>query len=316
MVGMVSIIVPIFNSELYLKKCIDSILDQKYSNLELILVNDGSQDGSLEICNYYKNIDRRVKVIDKVNEGVAAARNDGLDVATGKYIGFVDSDDVVCDDLYEKLVILLNNSAADCAALSSYKVNEKKGRIFENGQVITSTQALNCLLELKFPTSLWAYLYKSELISDIRLNRDIHFFEDFDFNARVLMKSDFIAVSTENLYFYRQNSTSINAQGVNVKRLTCMDIPDLVYGYLIMSNKKELIKKVKYLDSYFIISALAPLKLPFSENEIKYSKAIVFQARKVFPGLIFSNYVPLKFKIYVFLVSLNINIALRIRDSL
>ena len=90
---IVSIIVPIYNTEKYLRKCVDSILKQTYENLEVILVNDGSPDNSLEICREYERLDSRVKVINKKNGGLSSARNAGLEICTGKYITFVDSDD-------------------------------------------------------------------------------------------------------------------------------------------------------------------------------------------------------------------------------
>src|SRR5699024_165398 len=99
-----SIIVPIYNSEKRLGRCLNSIINQSYKNIEIILVNDGSTDTSLEICNEFKKKDSRVKVINKENEGVALARNDGLLVATGDYIAFVDSDDYLDLTMYENLL--------------------------------------------------------------------------------------------------------------------------------------------------------------------------------------------------------------------
>lgn len=99
----ISIIVPIYNVEKYLPKCIESILSQTFTNFELILVNDGSKDRSGIICDEYASKDNRIKVIHKENGGVSSARNSGVDLASGKYIGFVDPDDYIKKDMYERL---------------------------------------------------------------------------------------------------------------------------------------------------------------------------------------------------------------------
>lgn len=312
----VSVIVPIYNSESYLDECIVSILNQTYTDLEVILINDGSTDSSLDICKYYKSNDSRIVIIDKKNEGVASARNAGLNLATGKYVAFVDSDDVILNNLYEKLVGMLNDSTSDCAVLSKYIVNKKNEVILNNGQIIDSDHALEMLLFLKFPTSLWAYLYKKDLLLDIRLNENIHFFEDLDFNFRAIFKSKLISICTEDLYLYRQHSASINHQGVNAKRLTCLDIPNAISEYLYKFNEFSLMKKVRYLDAYFILTSLLPLTFPLSKEEGQYAKFVVVHARNTLPSLIFSKSVPIKFKVFVALVSLNVNLALRIRDSI
>ena len=101
--AIISVIIPIYNVELYLNKCIESVLNQTYTNLEVILVNDGSTDRSGEICDSYCKIDKRVKVIHQKNGGPALARNRGLRIAKGEYIGFIDSDDYMAEDKYEAL---------------------------------------------------------------------------------------------------------------------------------------------------------------------------------------------------------------------
>lgn len=312
----VSVIVPIYNSELYLGECIVSILNQTYTDLEIILINDGSTDNSLDICKYYKNKDSRIIIIDKKNEGVASARNTGLNLATGMYVAFVDSDDVILHNLYETLVGMLHDSDSDCAVLSKYIVNKKDETILINGQLIASYEALEMLFFLRFPTSLWAYLYKKELLIDISLNENIHFFEDFDFNFRVIFKSKFISICTEKLYYYRQHSGSINHQGVHVKRLSCLDIPKLISDYLYKCDQHYLIKKVSYLDAYFIFTALSPLKFPLNKENVEYTKLIINHARNTLLSIIFSKSVPVKFKVFVSLVALNVNLALLVRDLL
>ena len=116
----ISVVVPVYNVEKYLRKCIDSIINQTYKNLEIILVDDGSPDKCGEICDEYAKKDNRVKVIHKKNAGVSSARNDGIDNATGEYIIFVDSDDWLEDNAIEIMVDKLNEYDYDCVFCNFY----------------------------------------------------------------------------------------------------------------------------------------------------------------------------------------------------
>ena len=110
MEDLISVIIPVYNVELYLRRCIDSVIKQTYKNLEIILVDDGSTDKSGEICDEYASLDNRISVIHKENGGLSSARNAGLKNAHGEYFGFVDSDDAIVEDMYEYLYdILLKN---------------------------------------------------------------------------------------------------------------------------------------------------------------------------------------------------------------
>ena len=112
---LVSVIVPVYNVELYLKFCVESIIMQTYENLEIILVDDGSKDGSPHICDAFLNKDKRVRVIHQQNQGLSAARNAGIEVARGKYFTFVDSDDYIRKDMIERLVNLVERKKVDIA---------------------------------------------------------------------------------------------------------------------------------------------------------------------------------------------------------
>ena len=117
---LISVIVPIYNSEKYLEQCIESIINQKYSNLEIILVNDGSVDGSLKICEKYAKKDNRIKVIDKKNEGVSVARNVGMEVSSGQWISFIDSDDWIDPDMFEKMLAKSKDDDFDVIMCNCY----------------------------------------------------------------------------------------------------------------------------------------------------------------------------------------------------
>ena len=126
---LLTIVVPSYNVEKYLNRCVDSVLKQTYKNLEIILVDDGSTDCSGKICDSIKEKDCRVNVIHKQNGGLSSARNAGLDVATGDFIGFIDSDDWVTEDMYEYLLGLFNKYEVEIVSCSYILASDKKQKI-------------------------------------------------------------------------------------------------------------------------------------------------------------------------------------------
>ena len=184
----ISIIVPVYNTEAYLNKCVDSLLCQTYENLQIVLVNDGSKDASPEICDGYARQDKRVTVVHKANGGLSSARNAGLAVAQGQYIGFVDSDDHVSPEMYEKLYMAIVNTGCDVA-------NVMYERIDENGVTSPSAvphkedkiiEAQDFVRELMMHTgdvSVCTKLFKRELFESVKfgegkLNEDLLFMLD------------------------------------------------------------------------------------------------------------------------------------------
>ena len=130
---LISVIVPVYNVEKYLRKCVDSIVNQTYKNLEIILVDDGSPDNCGKICDEFAEMDNRVMVIHKENGGLSSARNAGLDIATGEYITFVDSDDYIENDTYEKVVVAINKFDSDLIFFREKSVDESGKTIYING---------------------------------------------------------------------------------------------------------------------------------------------------------------------------------------
>lgn len=124
MKDLVSVVIPIYNVEKYLRKCIETVIDQTYTNIEIILVNDGSTDNSLQICNQFKEKDKRIKVINKKNGGLSDARNVGIKNAQGKYICFIDSDDFISEKYIEELHNLIVENKAQIAVCGFENVNE------------------------------------------------------------------------------------------------------------------------------------------------------------------------------------------------
>lgn len=219
---LISVIVPVYNVEIYLKQCVDSILHQTYSNLQIILVDDGSTDSSGSLCDDFANMDNRIRVIHKQNEGLGYARNSGLDIATGDYVLFVDSDDYIHKDMVKRLIENLNKFSSDtsfCGYYTTYndeKIEEHPA--FYNNCSFSDTEIIdNVLLEMiggepsanqdtKLSMSVWHALYSLDIIKQnhIRFPSERQFIsEDIIFHIAYLHHSNNVCFQSTPLYYYR-----------------------------------------------------------------------------------------------------------------
>lgn len=207
-----SIIVPVYNAEPFLDKCITSLLEQTYSNLEILLVNDGSQDNSLHICNEFAQKDDRIRVFTQENSGQSKARNVGLDKATGDYIAFVDSDDWVEVDYFGKLLAASIKYDADVACASILRVHNhgQKFRIkYTKEEVYTLAQEKIDVARVPDMCYVWNKVYRREFLDKISL-RFIEgmFFEDVDFVTRAVYFSNRLVTVPNTCYHYWTNYNS------------------------------------------------------------------------------------------------------------
>lgn len=212
---LVSVIVPIYRVEKYLKKCIKSIKQQTYSNLEIILVDDGSPDGCPEICDMEAQKDSRIIVIHKENGGLSSARNAGIDAAQGEYIAFVDSDDYISEKFIEILLDMCLDNEADIAQCDFLAVNEKSQTLpwkrHQRVEICSGREAVHrfcCAGDAVKYIVAWNKLYKKQLFTNIRypLNK-IH--EDEFTTYKILWKAHKVAITTSYLYYYLQRKDSI-----------------------------------------------------------------------------------------------------------
>lgn len=247
----VTLIVPIYNTELYLRRCIDSILNQTFENFELILVNDGSSDGSKRICEEYCEKDCRVILINKKNEGVSVARNVGLDIARGTYIGFVDSDDFIYKDMLKLTLETIKNEGGDIVEFEYTEVKntnlciqyEKEDRVLIRGNHITG---LTRQIDVPFSNVVWNKLYKKEILSQIRF-RNARICEDVEFSYRVMLNVNKYIYISDRLYGYCFRDESL----CRIKNYT-IDLLDAIYiqhkrlvGLLNNNIDANLIKKAE-----------------------------------------------------------------------
>ena len=236
MQSLISIIVPIYKVEPYLDRCVDSIIKQTYTNLEIILVDDGSPDNCPAMCDAWAEADSRIRVIHKKNGGLSDARNAGLAIARGDFIAFIDSDDRVAPSFVETLYASICNTSADIAECAVTNVLEDgtviSVRSVEKAVVCQREMALRRLvLEDGIYPTVWDKLYRRSVIDGIWFEVGKQH-EDEYWTYQVLDRAEKIAVIPEKLYDYLQRSTSIMGVGYALKRLDGLQARFLRMEYL------------------------------------------------------------------------------------
>ncbi|OLR62925.1 hypothetical protein BHF69_09680 [Anaerostipes sp. 992a] len=208
---MVSVIVPVYNIEQYLDRCIQSIVDQSYRNLEIILVDDGSKDSSGKKADSWSEQDSRITVIHRTNGGLSAARNSGIDVAKGDYLLFVDSDDWIHKDMVTFLI--KNTAKADmvcCGMLQATDIESTPMKWFKEEHIYSNMEALDLLVENKIFTShVMRNLYPRSIFKDIRFPEG-KVFEDIRIAHKIIMQIDSICILPEAYYYYYVREDSIS----------------------------------------------------------------------------------------------------------
>lgn len=215
----ISIIVPVYNVEKYLEKCINSILNQSFEDFEIIIVNDGSTDSSGEIANSLLTRDNRIKVINKENGGLSTARNAGLDVANGNYIGFIDSDDTISPQMYERLYKNIKDTDKDismCRMLRVEKDKQYPTKDFIGKEVLSSDECLKLLFLNKIDQSVCNKLFKKKLFQDLRFPEG-KINEDFSILYRLFNRSMQIGYISKLDYIYYYRSNSITKSNISNK---------------------------------------------------------------------------------------------------
>ena len=210
----ISVVIPVYNTAKYLTKCINSVLNQTYKNLEVILVNDGSTDESANICDKFSNRDNRIKVIHIENSGPYHARNIGMEASTGRFIGFVDSDDFLEKDMYETLLKILQVYDADIAGCAYYKIHDNKIKPnYSSGKIrqFDTVSALEELIRSRWINNyLWNKIYKKDLVKNIRFPQNIYA-GDIMFNCKVFAQAKKIVFIETPKYYYLIRPTSITS---------------------------------------------------------------------------------------------------------
>lgn len=232
---LISVILPVYKVEDRLEKCVESVLNQSYQNIEVILVDDGSPDRCGEICDSFAQKDRRVKVIHQENGGLSAARNSGIENAAGEYLAFVDSDDYVAEDFISFLYTLLSENGAEISACGNAVVHAS-GRIEADRdvsiKVMDSREALRrmCYNDLFYVTT-WDKLYKRSLFDGIRFPEG-KLFEDTGTTYKLVDRAEKIVSCREVKYYYIYDATSITNCAFHEKKLDYVEMADNMASFI------------------------------------------------------------------------------------
>lgn len=254
---LISVVVPIYNVEKYLVRCVDSIINQTYSNLDIILVDDGSPDNCGSICDEYAERDNRVKVIHKENGGLSDARNEGIKIAKGKLITFVDSDDYVAINYVEELFRCMMTSRADLSVVEVDVVNENTPYSVERQtgdiSIINNKKAIELALKISFRQSAWGKLYRTEIFNDIQFPKGL-LYEDLAIVYNVLSVTKIIAISNAKLYKYEVRPGSIMQASFNINHYNSLIVTDNAMDF-VKTNYPEFgdLSDCRRVYSYFTV---------------------------------------------------------------
>lgn len=313
---LISIVIPVYNVEKYLPRCLESVISQSYENLEIIVVNDGSTDDSLSVCKKYERSDSRIVVINKSNGGLSSARNIGLLKSKGKYIAFIDSDDYIAKTFIEELYKCIKNSGANIAFCNYMIVttlensvekdineNQVNDRVFSNKKDIMNL-FFNKNCDLAVPA--WNKLYFKNLFDDI-LYPDGSIYEDEATTYKLFYKSEKVAFHNSKLYYYYRRPNSITKSLLEEKNLVVFDRLEEIVDYYNKNKEFSLEKKAKIrLLKNGAIYYYRALKEYKSSNNFKSKKIVLLYKDKYKLYLKKYNYIFLKifFDIYGMLKNL------------
>lgn len=309
----VSIVVPVYNGEKYIEKCINSILKQTYKNVELIIINDGSVDKTKKILNKYSD---SIIVINKKNTGVSDSRNVGIDKATGDYIMFCDADDWLCDDTIEIAVNKINNY--DAVRFSHYVVKNNQINKKENSDDVYSDidlvvndnkELVKNLLENKTEGHLWNYLLRTEVIKDnkIYFDDDLFYQEDVVFLLEYFFKIKKLNVISTPLYNYYKNFDSVTQnESSTIKNLSSIWlVREKIINLLEINNNLDYKKLVEQRFLNLQLMYFLDFYIRFNRKKfISYIKEISLANEKYYDEILSSNILSKKWFLFIKLLRL------------
>lgn len=274
-----SVIVPVFGVEKYLDKCVSSIVNQNYTNLEIILVDDGSPDECPQICDQWARRDSRIKVIHKKNGGLSSARNSGMVVATGEYLAFVDSDDFIDERMYEIMLIAMNETNADIAACGRIiydGINNQPQHVTNQMKVFSVKNAFYELLTNgAIEEAVWDKVYKRSLFDGISFP-DGEINEDLVVTPQIFFKAKSIVHVAEPFYYYRVNLNSISKTNYDErKRVVVKHVRD--FKDLIIAHYPDLMDELglflaRYSFAMLVCMSKDPLAIKTYKTDFEFYK--------------------------------------------
>ena len=317
----ISVIIPVYNSENELERCLESMINQTYPNIEILLVDDGSTDRSLEICKKYESMYSYIKVFSQPNRGQSSARNKGIKESSGEFIGFVDSDDCVHPMMYEYLKRILDEFNGDVSAVQiniTNNMDDVNVIIDENEkiEVVEQNKLLEDYMYDGLNKSAGQYsaarkLFKKDLLKEIQFVEG-YIFEDILFNYEVLEKAKRLIKSNNVMYFYFQDSNSTMRRRFTEKEMDLLYICDLLIQKAKEQNNSDLVElaKVKKARSYFsLLAKIAYFNTNIDKNSLrKIEKELIKGLRNNY-FLLMKSPIPKNRKVIITAFTINFKIS-------
>lgn len=273
MEDLVTVIIPVYNVEKYLERCIESVINQSYRKIEIILIDDGSEDNSTRICKEYTNKDNRIRFMHQENKGVSAARNLGIDSATGKYICFVDSDDYVKKDYVLYMLTNLKKTDSDlsiCVPLIEVCKGKWKIHSLEENRYFNREEGLISLFSRRgMHGGPYCKLYKTDILSryHIRFQEDVKISEDNLFCYEYLRRCNKVYYSSQDLYYYCMNMASASNKKYIPKNINDSQLHFRAYWEIEKTVRNEESRVVRY---YLTMMSSKCIRLVYKYNLFKY----------------------------------------------
>lgn len=279
--SLVSIIVPVYNVENYLNECIESIVNQSYENIEILLINDGSTDLSGKMCEEWAKRDNRINVFHQKNKGLSAARNLGIEKSKGEYLIFIDSDDYVDKKIVEQLLYFITCENVDIV-MCGFNYIDDVGNLLDSSIKTIKNESLNYidiyrkfLLETGWHYDVvWNKIYKRQIFNDLQFEIGCTH-EDIYIMHKIYFKSKIYSIK-DTLYFYRKREKSITTTAKDIKRSL-----DLFYAFF---NRSKFFKEIKMKDLYkfYLQKSYAELRFIIKNFYTENNKNNIFRAYKNF----------------------------------
>lgn len=305
---LISIIVPVYKVEKYLERCVKSIQKQTYTNLEIILVDDGSPDRCGQLCDEFAKLDKRIKVYHKENGGISDARNYGIDKATGEYIGFVDSDDYIHESMYEKLYEAIKKSGTMISECGLTRVYKNTLRPHYEGKdyflVLDKQEYLKEFLEnRKVYGSVWCKLIHRDIVKKIKFSVGM-IYEDALYNLELIKNVDKFTLISDSYYYYYIREDSYTTKPFNNRSMDYIDVIEKISEYTLVNFpefKEQLLTRVAFA---YVSIFNQLIEVDNYKNKKEY-KILKNKLKSIRLEIISSKNVPKNLRIAFLLLSIN-----------
>lgn len=281
---LVSIIIPIYNKEDFIGRLLENAINQTYKDVEIILINDGSTDNSLKICQKFEQMDSRIKLYNQKNLGVSEARNKGIELANGEYIVFVDSDDCIAKNYIEELV---NNIEEDTIVKCNY--NKKRGKIYDGKEYLKK------IISGEILGVCWGYFFEKNKLRNLKFDKNTSYMEDTIFMVEYIQKISRVKLINQNLYYHTKNDKSLTADTINIEK----KINEYMYS---LDKIKEIVMErqpnIKHLEKYIQKRKIKIVEAEFAKiHDEKLIKKII--KNKYVQELLQIRNIDLKYKLFI-----------------